>query len=67
MNEMPVLVLNAGSSSLKYQLVVPETAEVQARVSSSGSASRVAQLPIMRRPCIPCKKILRLRVLILMP
>jgi acetate kinase len=27
----PVLVLNAGSSSLKYQLVVPETAEVQAR------------------------------------
>ena len=31
MNEMPVLVLNAGSSSLKYQLVVPETAEVQAK------------------------------------
>ena len=27
----PVLVLNAGSSSLKYQLVVPETAEVQAK------------------------------------
>jgi acetate kinase len=31
MNEAPVLVLNAGSSSLKYQLVVPETAEVQAK------------------------------------
>jgi acetate kinase len=31
MSEAPVLVLNAGSSSLKYQLVVPETAEVQAR------------------------------------
>jgi acetate kinase len=31
MTEMPVLVLNAGSSSLKYQLVVPETAEVQAK------------------------------------
>jgi acetate kinase len=31
MKEMPVLVLNAGSSSLKYQLVVPETAEVQAK------------------------------------
>jgi acetate kinase len=27
----PVLVLNAGSSSLKYQLVVAETAEVQAK------------------------------------
>ena len=31
MSESPVLVLNAGSSSLKYQLVVPETAEVQAK------------------------------------
>ena len=31
MNESPVLVLNAGSSSLKYQLLVPETAEVQAK------------------------------------
>ena len=31
MNGQPVLVLNAGSSSLKYQLVVPETAEVQAK------------------------------------
>lgn len=29
--ERPVLVLNAGSSSLKYQLVVPETGEVRAR------------------------------------
>jgi len=31
MKETPVLVMNAGSSSLKYQLVVPETAKVQAR------------------------------------
>ncbi len=31
MSGAPVLVLNAGSSSLKYQLVVPETAEVQAK------------------------------------
>jgi acetate kinase len=30
-SERPVLVLNAGSSSLKYQLVVPETAQVQAK------------------------------------
>ena len=38
----PVLVLNAGSSSLKYQLVVPETGEKQAggtveRIGESGS------------------------------
>ena len=38
----PVLVLNAGSSSLKYQLVVPETGSVQAkgtleRIGESGS------------------------------
>jgi acetate kinase len=31
MSDLPILVLNAGSSSLKYQLVVPETAEVQAK------------------------------------
>jgi acetate kinase len=31
MSQAPVLVLNAGSSSLKYQLVVPETAEVRAK------------------------------------
>jgi acetate kinase len=31
MTGRPVLVLNAGSSSLKYQLVVPETGEVQAK------------------------------------
>ena len=42
MSEMPVLVLNAGSSSLKYQLVVPETGEVQAkglveRIGEAGS------------------------------
>jgi acetate kinase len=41
-SERPVLVLNAGSSSLKYQLVVPETAEVQAkgiveRIGEAGS------------------------------
>src|SRR5215216_21345 len=43
MSEAPVLVLNAGSSSLKYQLVVPETAEVQAkgiveRIGEAGSS-----------------------------
>lgn len=42
MSDMPVLVLNAGSSSLKYQLVVPETGEVQAkgvveRIGEAGS------------------------------
>jgi acetate kinase len=31
MDDTPVLVLNAGSSSLKYQLVVPETAAVRAK------------------------------------
>jgi acetate kinase len=41
--DTPVLVLNAGSSSLKYQLVVPETAEVRAkgiieRIGEAGSA-----------------------------
>ena len=30
-SEGPVLVLNAGSSSLKYQLPVPETGEVLAK------------------------------------
>ena len=43
MNDTPVLVLNAGSSSLKYQLVVPETAEVWVkgiieRIGEAGSA-----------------------------
>ena len=42
MSDAPVLVLNAGSSSLKYQLVVPETAQVQAkgiveRIGEAGS------------------------------
>ncbi len=42
--EGPVLVLNAGSSSLKFQLVVPETAEVLAkgtieRIGEPGGAS----------------------------
>jgi acetate kinase len=42
MSDSPVLVLNAGSSSLKYQLVVPETAAVRAlgtieRIGESGS------------------------------
>ena len=41
-NDRPVLVLNAGSSSLKYQLLLPETGEVQARglverIGESGS------------------------------
>lgn len=40
--DRPVLVLNAGSSSLKYQLVVPESGEVRAagiveRIGESGS------------------------------
>ena len=43
MIQTPVLVLNAGSSSLKYQLVVPETAEVQAegiieRIGETGNS-----------------------------
>jgi acetate kinase len=43
MIDTPVLVLNAGSSSLKYQLVVPETGEVQAkgiieRIGEAGSS-----------------------------
>jgi len=45
MSDTPVLVVNAGSSSLKYQLVVPETGEVQAKglVERIGEAgSRVA-------------------------
>src|SRR5215216_5461870 len=42
MSDTPVLVVNAGSSSLKYQLVVPETGEVQAkglveRIGGAGS------------------------------
>jgi acetate kinase len=52
----PVLVLNAGSSSLKYQLVVPETAEVQAkgiveRIGESGSpvADHAAALQAMAK------------------
>src|SRR5690242_17496457 len=40
--ESPVLVLNVGSSSLKYQLLVPETGEVRAkglveRIGEAGS------------------------------
>ena len=38
-NDRPVLVLNAGSSSLKYQLVVPETGEKQAR----GTVERIGE------------------------
>ena len=42
MSDQPVLVLNAGSSSLKYQLLVPESADVRAsglveRIGESGS------------------------------
>jgi acetate kinase len=42
MSDTPVLVVNAGSSSLKYQLVVPETGDVQAkglveRIGEAGS------------------------------
>lgn len=39
MSDSPVLVLNAGSSSLKYQLVVPETAAVQAK----GTIERIGE------------------------
>jgi acetate kinase len=52
----PVLVLNAGSSSLKYQLVVPETAEVRAkgiveRIGEAGSpvADHAAALQAMAK------------------
>jgi acetate kinase len=37
--ESPVLVLNAGSSSLKYQVVVPETGEVTAK----GTVERIGE------------------------
>ena len=55
----PVLVLNAGSSSLKYQLVLPESGAVRAggvveRIGESGSdvADHSAALSAMteRRP-----------------
>lgn len=53
--DRPVLVLNAGSSSLKYQLVVPESGEVRAsgiveRIGESGSdvADHSAALEAMR-------------------
>ncbi|CAN7497957.1 acetate kinase [Terrabacter sp. LjRoot27] len=53
-NERPVLVLNAGSSSLKYQLLLPETGEVRARglverigESGSGVADHSAALEVM--------------------
>ena len=47
MTESPVLVLNAGSSSLKYQLLVPETAEVLAKglVERIGEPGGVADHP----------------------
>ena len=53
--DRPVLVLNAGSSSLKYQLLVPESGEVSAsgvieRIGESGSdvADHAAALEAMR-------------------
>jgi acetate kinase len=56
MSEAPVLVLNAGSSSLKYQLVVPETGEVGAkglveRIGEPGSsvADHAAALQTMAK------------------
>ncbi|HEU4907977.1 MAG TPA: acetate kinase, partial [Propionibacteriaceae bacterium] len=56
MSYKPVLVLNAGSSSLKYQLVVPETAEVRAkgiveRIGEAGSpvADHAAALQAMAK------------------
>ncbi len=41
MSAEPVLVLNAGSSSLKYQLVVPETTQVLAK----GTVERIGEPP----------------------
>jgi acetate kinase len=41
MSEGPVLVINAGSSSLKYQLVVPATGEVRAK----GIVERIGEAP----------------------
>jgi acetate kinase len=59
MNERPVLVLNAGSSSLKYQLLVPETAEVQARglverIGEPGSpvADHAVALQVMQKDLV---------------
>ena len=55
LTERPVLVLNAGSSSLKYQLLVPESGEVSAsgvieRIGESGSdvADHAAALQSVR-------------------
>ena len=54
MTERPVLVLNAGSSSLKYQVLVPESGDVRAggvveRIGESGSdvADHAAALEAM--------------------
>jgi acetate kinase len=41
MSEGPVLVINAGSSSLKYQLVVPATGKVRAK----GMVERIGEAP----------------------
>ena len=41
MSDGPVLVINAGSSSLKYQLVVPATGEVRAK----GMVERIGEAP----------------------
>ena len=51
MIDSPVLVLNAGSSSLKYQVVVPETAAVQAKGTIERIGEAGGRLPIMVRPC----------------
>ncbi|MCW2811716.1 MAG: Acetate kinase, partial [Friedmanniella sp.] len=48
MTATPVLVLNAGSSSLKYQLVVPETAEVLAK----GIVERIGEAPTDGGPAV---------------
>ena len=58
MSESPVLVLNAGSSSLKYQLVIPETAEVQARGIIERIGEPGSPVAIMPRQCRPWEKIL---------
>ena len=63
MIQTPVLVMNAGSSSLKYQLVVPETAEVQAkgiieRIGETGSsiADHDAAMRTMARSTCGCRR-----------
>ena len=47
-----VLVINSGSSSLKYKLVEPESGKTRAGGSFRRSASRHRGLATMRRLCV---------------